>query len=117
MVPFVELKQWGGTIWKGDDLSGLDAGLSIVKKFLREHPHDGWTLSIFDTLNEENIEIECSVDEMPGIISYVYNVEHACPLTFIGENPVSRSYVVGMPFARGHIKAPGSYRVENGKLQ
>ncbi len=38
-------------------------------------------------------------------------------MTFIGENPLTESYVVGMALTRGRIQTPGVYRAENGKLR
>lgn len=115
----------GGVMWKGH-LSGLDDtgdslrindGYSTMKAFIEEHEHVGWTLSIFDTITEYTIEIDCcDLAEMPKIVSLVYNLEKAAPIAFIGENPMSESYVVGMPCTRGRLNIPGIYRVENGKL-
>ncbi len=110
-------KQWGGVIWRGNDLAGLDAGFSLVAKFINEHPHDGWTLSIYDTLSEATAEIECPVDEIPQVVSFVYNLEHAAPMGFIAENPLSESYVVGMQCVKGRLDFPGLYRAEDGKLK
>ena len=47
----------------------------------------------------------------------MYNLEHAAPITFIGENPASESYVVGMCCTRGRLAFPGIYRAEGGKLK
>lgn len=38
-------------------------------------------------------------------------------MTFIGENPLTESYVVGMCCARGRLDFPGIYRAEDGKLR
>ncbi|MFR2588134.1 MAG: hypothetical protein ACLS9I_09575, partial [Adlercreutzia equolifaciens] len=54
---------------------------------------------------------------IPRIAAFVYNLEHAAPMTFIGENPVSKSYVVGMRCTRGRLDFPGIYRAEGGKLK
>lgn len=115
----------GGVMWKGH-LSGLDDtgdslkindGYSTMKAFVEEHEHVGWTLSIFDTITEYTIEIDCcDLAEMPKIVSLIYNLEKAAPIAFIGENPMSESYVVGMPCTRGRLNIPGIYKVENGKL-
>lgn len=115
----------GGVMWKGH-LSGIDdtgdslrinTGYSAMKAFVEEHAHVGWTLSIFDTIKGCTIEIDCcDLAEMPNIVSLVYNLEKAAPIAFIGENPMSESYVVGMPCTRGRLNIPGIYKVENGKL-
>lgn len=114
---YEESTQWGGTIWRGDDLAGFDAGRSLLAKFIEEHPHDGWTLSIYNTLAEAAAEIDCPTGEIPQIVSFVYNLEHAAPMTFIGENPLTESYVVGMYCTRGRLDFPGIYRAEDGKLK
>lgn len=36
--------------------------------------------------------------------------------TFTGENPMSKSYVVGMKYTRGRLNIPGVYKAKNGKL-
>ncbi|WP_308587894.1 hypothetical protein [uncultured Slackia sp.] len=113
---FVELSSpMGGVLWKGD-LVGRDAGYSTVKSFIEQHKHDGWTLSVFDELTKATIEVDCELSEMPQIVAYIYNIEHAAPMTFIGENPASESYVIGMTCTRGRFSIPGAYKAEDGKL-
>lgn len=113
---FIELPSpMGGVLWKGD-LAGHDSGYSTVKSFIEQYKHDGWTLSVFDELTKATIEIDCELSEMPQIVVCIYNIEHAAPMTFIGENPASESYVIGMTCTRGHFSIPGMYKVENGKL-
>ena len=99
-----------------DNLAGIDMGYSVVKAFIEKHPHPEWTLSIYDMLSQSSIEIACPVSEIPEIVSFVYKTEHAAPLSFIGENPLSESYVVGMSCTRGRLRIPGMYLAENGKL-
>ena len=53
---------------------------------------------------------------MPLIVAYIYNLEHAYPMTFIGENPLTESYVVGMRCICSRINIPSVWKVENGKL-
>ena len=81
------------------------------------YKRQGWTLSIYNALDESTAEIDCPAEEMPKIASFVYNLERAYPMTFIGENPLTESYVVGMALTRGRIQTPGVYRAENGKLR
>lgn len=114
---YEEATRLDGVIWRGNDLAGSDAGLSLMEKFISEHLHSGWALSIFDELTETTAEIDCPVEEIPQIASYIYNLEHAAPMTFIGENPQTESYVVGMRCTRGRINFPGLYRAEGGKLR
>ena len=49
-------RKWNGALWQGDDLAGDDAGHSLVERFIAEHPHDGWTLSVYDTLSKGSAE-------------------------------------------------------------
>lgn len=114
---YTEATLMGGKIWRGDDLAGTDAGHTRIKEFLDHYPHEGWTLSIYNVLDESTAEIDCPFEEIPKIASFVYNLEHAYPMTFIGENPASESYVIGMALTRGRIQTPGVYRAENGKLR
>ena len=114
---YIELSSpTGDVMWTGD-LAGNDAGYSVMESFIKEHAHIGWTLSVFDVLTESTIEIDCSnLAEMPKVVSYIYNLEHAAPITFIYENPATESYVVGMTCTRGNLNIPGAYKAENGKL-
>ena len=43
-------------------------------------------------------------------------IEHAEPMTFVGENPGSKSYVIGMTCTRGRFSILGMYKAENGKF-
>ena len=113
---YAEATLMGGKIWRGDDLAGRDAGYTRVKEFIERYPHKNWSLSIYNLLDESMAEIDCPFEEIPKITSFIYNLEHAYPMTFIGENPVSGSYVIGMTLTRGRIQTPGIYRAENGKL-
>ena len=114
---YAETTIMGGKVWRGDDLAGADAGYTRVKEFIGRYPHEKWTLSIYNTLDESTAEIDCPFKDIPKIVSFVYNFEHAFPITFIGENPLSESYVVGMALTRGRIQTPGLYRAEDGKLR
>ena len=117
MATYVETPHpMGGMMWRVDDLAGTDAGYSLVDKFIKEHRHDGWSLSIFDMITEKTIEINCDLLEMPGVVAHIYNLEHAYPMVFIGENPITESYVIGMHCTRGRIHIPSLWEVKNGKL-
>lgn len=107
----------GGELWKASNLAGSDAGRSITEQFLEEHPHQGWSLSIFDTVSERAAVIECDMKNMPKIVSTIYNIEHAYPITFIGENPLTELYVIGMRCTRGRFEIPGVYKDIGGKLK
>lgn len=113
---FVEITSpMGGVMWKGY-LAGCDAGYSIIESFINKYFHQGWTLSIYDINSEATIEINCDLQEIPQIASYIYNLEHAAPMIFIGENPLTESYVIGMSCTRGRINIPGIYKAVDGKL-
>ena len=104
-------------MWKVDDISLALGGIAeLVAAFIDENHHDDYTLSIYDVNSKETVEIVCDLDEMPEIVESVYHLEHATPLTFIGDNPVSESYVIGMTFTQGMIEF-GNYIYEKGKLK
>lgn len=107
----------GDILWKINDidLAITDGGSSIVKDFIDENKYDDYTLSIYDEITKNTIEIDAKIDEIPIIVSMIYKAEHASPMTFIGVNKLTKSYVVGMNLAKGHIEL-GSYRYINGKL-
>lgn len=105
-----------GALLTGADIVQNDGGFFAVKEFIDKHKHNDWSLSVYDTATNKTVEIDCPVEEIPKIVSYIYDLEHAHPILFVGENIITDSYVVGMPLTRGHIKAPGIYKAVNGKL-
>lgn len=106
----------GDPLWKIEDLSLPVGGVQeLIEAFIREHPHEDYSLSIRDTLDGGNIEIECTLADMPQFVEAVFHAEKGSPLSFVGMNSQSDSYVVGMPFYRGRIE-PGFYTVKDGKL-
>ena len=105
----------GGVLWKGD-LAAHDVGFTAVRAFIDGHMHKGWTLSIYDAVTGGAAEIDCELPEIPEIVAYVYNLEHAAPMLVVGESPVTESYVVGMTCTRGRIAIPGMCKAEDGKL-
>lgn len=121
MIPYVKVvkgQHMGGPIWHITD-SGLAVGsgaFDIVKKFIAENRYDGYTLSIFDIESARTVEIECDVDDMPSIVFDIYHLEKATPMTFIGVNPASDSYVVGMRLVRGRVKLSSRYTYNDGQL-
>lgn len=110
--------QMPGAFWKIDDidLAITDGGYRLMEQFIKEHLHDDFTLSIYDATTQSTAEIYCSLEEMPQIVSDVYYLERATPMMFIGENILSRSYVVGMHCARGELSFPGVYKAKDGRL-
>lgn len=107
----------GDALWKINDidLAITDGGISITKDFIDKNKYEDYTLSIYDELTKKTIEIDANINEMPIIISNIYRTEHATPMTFIGVNTLTKSYVVGMTLAKGHIDF-GSYNYIDGKL-
>ncbi len=87
----------------------------MVKDFIRKYPHTDYSLSIHDSISSNTVEIICDYSEIPQIAEYIYDLEQGTPLTFIGLNSLSDSYVVGMHLTKGRIEF-GSYKAENGKL-
>lgn len=107
----------GDILWKiKDNALALGGIVELVDSFINENKHENYTLSIFDTITSKTIEIECPVSEMSKIVDYIYRLEKGTPLTFIGVNSLSDSYVVGMAISRGRIDF-GCYKTENGKLK
>ena len=108
----------GDVLWRINDvdLAITDGGSSIAKEFIDKNKYEDYTLSIYDELTSGTIEINASIDEMPSIIAMVYRVEHATPMTFIGLNKATKSYVVGMNLTKGKFEI-GYYNYVDGKLQ
>ena len=108
----------GDNLWIVHDVDLAVGGnaLSLVNNFLKQYPHDNWSLSIFDLLTNKTAEIACSTSEIPAAVDYLYHLEHATPLAFIGENSLTSSYVVAMNCTRGKINIPGLYEFKNNKL-
>ncbi len=107
----------GDQMWMVDDISLALGGVSeLIESFISSHAHDGYTLSIFDNSTGNTIEIDCPQSEMPQIAEYIYQLEKGTPLTFVGVNSMTDSYVVGMSITRGRIEF-GAYKAEEGKLK
>lgn len=106
----------GDIIWRIEDISLALGGVdSLIEKFIDTYYHEDYSLSIFDTLEAGTIEIDCDIKEMPKIVDYIYHFEKGTPLTFIGINSLTDSYVVGMSLSMGRIDH-GSYKAEDGKI-
>lgn len=108
----------GDVVWKIDDrdLAITDCGKSLMEKFIRQYRNEGYTLSIYDDITKNTIEIDASIIEIPEIVSNIYRAEHATPMNFIGINSLTDSYVVGMTLTKGHIDF-GHYKYINGNLK
>ena len=107
----------GDTLWiiNDVDLAITDGGISIAEEFIDKNKYEDYTLSVHDEMTKKTIEVEANINEMPIIISDIYRIEHATPMTFIGVNKLTKSYVVGMTLAKGHIEF-GNYKYIDGKL-
>lgn len=108
----------GDIVWKINDrdLAITDCGKSLMEKFIKQYKNEGYTLSIYDDITENTIEIDASIIEIPEIVSNIYRAEHATPMNFIGINSLTDSYVVGMTLTKGHIDF-GHYKYINGNLK
>lgn len=108
----------GDVVWKinDKDLAITDCGKSLMEKFIRQYKNEGYTLSIYDDITKNTIEIDASIIEIPEIVSNIYRAEHATPMNFIGINSLTDSYVVGMTLTKGHIDF-GHYKYINGNLK
>jgi hypothetical protein len=109
----------GDPLWKVIDEDGALTGIqNIMDEFISSYSDriHGWSLSIFDTLSRSTVEIEAPVEEMSKIAAYVYTLEHAAPLDFIGLNSLTDSIVVGMSLYKGNFHTGCCYKAENGKL-
>ncbi len=91
------------------------AEIYIVEDFIKQNYHKNYTLIILDTTSDNIVDIECSVEEIPEIVSFIYQLEHAMPISFIAEDCDSESYVIGMNFKKRRI-IPGIYWFEDGAL-
>ncbi len=89
--------------------------LSEIERFLHDNFHEGYTLSLYNILEESTAEIACPFEEMLSAIATAANIEHDFP-AWIGINELSESYVVGLKFTRGRLETPGIYEFEDGRF-
>ena len=103
----VEIHPMGGEMWRVVNIDAIfsppmERIANMVDAFIAAHPHEGFTLSIYDTVAEQAHELlDVPVSEMGERVSEIFHVEKAMPVAFVGENLLSDSYVVGMPLTRG----------------
>ena len=106
-------------IFEKDEDENKDEDDKVLSKysleFIDKNKYEDYTLSVYDEMTKKTIEVEANINEMPIIISDIYRIEHATPMTFIGVNKLTKSYVVGMTLAKGHIEF-GNYKYIDGKL-
>lgn len=106
----------GDPLWPIRDVSlaTTDGGSGLMELFISEHRKKDAELSFYNTVNEQSIIVNCSLDDMPGAVSAAYHLEKGTPLSFIGWNSITDCYVVGMTMARGRISSGHVYQYENG---
>ena len=97
---------------KDQDLNNFIAKTKQVKnlmqKFIDLYNQPGFNLSIFDTLTNNTIQINANLQDIPDFVDYIYTSENAVPISFIGENSLTNTYIVGMELAFSkQIKCPG----------
>lgn len=85
-----------------NDLTERDSDLRMVKEFLDTYSNDNFTLSIFDGLTSDTVEITCEPEDRMTVIKIVSDLEHSF-IDFIATNSLTNSYVVGMKFTRGTL--------------
>lgn len=106
----------GDILWKmKGNVCAPDEVMTLVQSYINKFYHSDYSLSIFDIRTNRTIEIDCEVRNIPTLVTLVFNIEKAAPLSFIGGNCISDSYVVGMPLNMGMLEK-GCYKDEGGKL-
>ena len=90
-------------------------GIQEISKFLNDNYQEGYSLSIYNILEQDTIEVICDFDSMVDVILYIVNVEHDFPI-WIGVNELSDSYVVGLNFTRGRFHTPSVCEWKDGRL-
>lgn len=86
-------------------LSESENKLGAVEVFFDHHIRPDWTLSIYDEHTARTLEILCEPEDMAKVVAYVCEKEHTEPVS-IGENNLSDSFVVIMPFNRNAFTTP-----------
>ena len=103
-------------MWSVKDVSLASGGLtSLVEEFIDQYNYPDYSLSVYDNVTGKTIEIDCDINNIPEIVDYIYHLVKGTPLTFIGLNSLTESYVVGMSFCEKNINF-GIYKYENKKL-
>ncbi len=79
-------------VWEVKDTALALGGVSeLMESFVSENLHEDYTLMISDAKTHKTIEIHCPISEMPKVVEYIYNLEHATPITFIGASHLAGS--------------------------
>ena len=109
----------GDNLWiiQDLDLAQTKQVKNLMQKFIDLYNQPDFNLSIFDTLTNNTIQINANLQDIPGLVDYIYTSENASPISFIGENSLTNSYIVGMELAFSkQLKCPGMYEYKNKKL-
>lgn len=107
----------GGILWIIEHNSDvLNEIATIVNDFISKYPHPDYDLSIQNSLDNSCIQIECEPKNIPSIVEYIVNLEKGIPFEFIGENLITKSYVVRIPLFKGRLDG-NIYIDKNGKLE
>ena len=96
-------------------LSNGPKSFDEIKNYLLKNYKKGYTLSLYDMMEEETAEINCTEDNMLSAIILASNMEHDFP-EWIGINELKNSIVVGINFTRGNLHTNFTYTYENGKF-
>ena len=90
----------GDIMWM---LSYSEKDFKFVEKFINENYHEAYTLSFYDKLTRNTLEITNHIEEIKDkiteIVSEISAQEHTF-VYFIGVNSFSDSYVIGVDFTR-----------------
>lgn len=109
----------GDNLWIVQDLDLKETKQikNLMQKFIDLYNQPDFNLSIFDTLTNNTIQINVNLQDLPDLVDYIYTSENAGPISFIGENSLTNSYIVGMELTFSkQIKCPGMYEYKNKKL-
>lgn len=105
----------GGVCWEIKDICLALGGVEdLISSFIKLYYKENFDLCIRDN-GEVIMQIDCSVKDIPYIVNLVYHTEKAAPLTLIGINEWTGSYIVDMNFTRG-IFETGIYEFRNNEL-
>lgn len=86
-----------------------------IGEYVKQHYHKDYTLSIFNSIENNTCEVICNPEEIQSIVAKISSLEHSFP-EWIGCNSLTKSYVIGMPFTRGRVRTPSVLTCEQGEL-
>ena len=105
----------GGVCWEIKDICLAIGGVEdLISSFIKLYYKKDFDLCII--YNDEVIMlIDCNVKDIPYIVNLVYHTDKATPLTLIGINELTQSYIVDMTFTMG-IFTTGIYEFRDNKI-